>query len=308
MGKIAFVFAGQGAQYPGMGKELCEISPSAKAVFERAEQLRPGTMMQCFEGSKEELALTLNTQPCLYSVDLAAAYALSEAGIRPDCLAGFSLGEVAALAFAEVFEPEKGFLLVCKRAELMQKAAEENEAGMVAVLKLPDERVEALCREHGVWPVNYNCDGQLVVSGMTGPLTIFTKAVGEAGGRVVPLAVSGGFHSPLMASASEGLLKALVEMELKQPRIPVYANVTAQPYGENLRELLTLQVKSPVLWRRTVENMLADGVDTFIEVGPGTTLSGLIKRIAPGATVLNVQDRESYNITISQWEERHADR
>lgn len=299
MGKIAFVFAGQGAQSPGMGRQLYECSPAAQAVFERADRLRPGTSDQCFNGSKEKLSLTINTQPCLYSVDLAAAAALAEAGIRLDCVAGFSLGEVAALAFAGVFDPDDGFMLVCKRAELMQKAADKQEGGMVAVLKLSDDKVKQLCHAQGVWPVNYNCSGQLVAAGLKAPLTAFSAAVAEAGGRAVPLAVSGCFHSPMMEEAADGLLALLNSMTLHKPALPVYANVTAQPYGENIAELLSLQVKSPVLWQQTIQQMTADGVDTFVEVGAGTTLSGLIRRIAPQAAIFNVQDRESLQQTIT---------
>ena len=155
MGKIAFVFSGQGAQYSGMGQSLCEASPAAKFVFELADSLRPGTSSQCFSGTVEELSVTKNTQPCLYCVDLAAAKALEEKGVRADYAAGFSLGEVAAAAFAGIFTDKSGFEFVCRRAEAMQKAAEENPGSMAAVLKLSNEKVEELCgRFSKVWPVN----------------------------------------------------------------------------------------------------------------------------------------------------------
>ena len=166
MGKIAFVFAGQGAQYSGMGRSLCEVSPAAQAVFDVADKLRPGTSQQCFTAPVEELSLTENTQPCLYCVDLAAAKALEEAGVSPDYVAGFSLGEIAALSFAGVFAPEQGFDFVCRRGKAMQAAGEANPGAMAAVLKLSNQQVEELCAGfEKVWPVNYNLPGQLCAPG-----------------------------------------------------------------------------------------------------------------------------------------------
>ena len=190
MGKIAFVFSGQGAQYSGMGKSLYEASPAAKAVFDTAEQLRPGTIAQCFESPVEELSITKNTQPCLFCVDLAAAAALREAGVTADAVAGFSLGEVAAVTFAGVFTAAEGFSLVVKRGEAMQAAAEAVDSAMAAVLKLENEKVEELCRMHqGVFPVNYNCPGQLVVAGLKSSLGAFIEDVAANGGKAVPLKV-----------------------------------------------------------------------------------------------------------------------
>ena len=294
MGKIAFVFAGQGAQYSGMGQSLCEASPAAKAVFDTADQLRPGTSQQCFTGTAEELSITKNTQPCLYCVDLAAAKALEEAGVTPDYVAGFSLGEIAALAYAGVFTEEQGFDFVCKRAQAMQQAGEENPGAMAAVLKLSNQQVEELCAGfEKVWPVNYNCPGQLVCAGEKSQIEEFCGKVAEAGGKAVPLAVSGGFHSPFMESASQTLKGVLEPMELGEAKVPVYANFTAQPYDESAKELVTQQVKNPVRWQETVENLCALGVDTFIECGPGKTLCGLIRKTVKGVKTLNVQDQES---------------
>ena len=166
MGKIAFLFAGQGAQYSGMGKSLTEISPKAKALFELVDSIRPETSQQCFEGDTAELTQTKNTQPCVFTVDLASAYALEEAGVHADAAAGFSLGEMAALTFAGSFSENEGFSLVCRRGELMQEAAEKYPSAMAAVLKLSDKAVEELCANFpDVYPVNYNCPGQLVVAG-----------------------------------------------------------------------------------------------------------------------------------------------
>lgn len=294
MGKTAFLFSGQGSQYSGMGKALYEISPAARQVFDTAEAIRPGTREQCFAGSAEELSVTKNTQPCLYCVDLAAARALEEAGVTAQFAAGFSLGEVAALTFGGVFSEEEGFSFVCKRAEAMEAAAGENPGAMAAVLKLSNEEVEALCREFSqVWPVNYNCPGQLVVAGEKEELSRFCARVSEAGGRAVPLAVSGAFHSPFMESAAKTLEEELKQLTLFVPRLPVYANFTGEPYDRDVGKLLTAQVKSPVRWQETIEALAEEGVDTFIECGPGKTLSGLVKKTVKEARILRVEDEET---------------
>lgn len=300
MGKIAFVFAGQGAQYSGMGQSLCEMSPAARAVFDVADKLRPGTSQQCFTAPVEELSITENTQPCLYCVDLAAAKALEEAGVRADVAAGFSLGEIAALSFAGVFTPEQGFDFVCKRGRAMQAAGEANPGAMAAVLKLSNEQVEALCAGfEKVWPVNYNCPGQLVCAGEKSQIEAFCQKVEESGGRAKMLAVSGGFHSPFMESAGEELRTVLAGMELREPRVPVYANLNARPYTQaGAKELLVQQVKNPVRWQETIEALAAQGVDTFLECGPGKTLCGLIRKTVKGAKVFQVEDGETLSAAV----------
>ncbi|MCY1715266.1 ACP S-malonyltransferase [Caproiciproducens galactitolivorans] len=291
MGKIAFVFSGQGTQYSGMGKDLYENSPAAKEVFDTADSIRPGTSGQCFTGTLEELSQTINTQPCVFCVDLAAARCLQELGIQPEAVAGFSLGEVAALTFAGAFSAEEGFRFVCKRAEFMQDAAEKSRSAMAAVLKLSVEQVRSLCEGFkNAYPVNYNCKGQTVAALPKSELDEFCEAVQKTGGRAVPLQVSGGFHSPFMDEASEKLLSELQNIDVKQPELPVYSNVDAKPYGEDRKKTIARQVNSPVYWQKSVENMIADGFDTFVEVGPGKTLTGLIRKISPQVRVFHVEN------------------
>lgn len=293
MSKIAFVFSGQGAQAPGMGKELYDCSPAAKAVFDLADSIRPGTSQQCFEGTQEELNVTINTQPCLFACDLAAAKAAQERGIQPDCAAGFSLGEVAAIAFSGMFTEAEAFSMVCKRAELMNEAAQKNPGAMAAVMKLSPQQVETLCGPiENAWPVNYNSPKQTVVAASADTIDQVVEAASAQRGRAVKLAVSGAFHSPLMHSAADGLREYLASVSLREERLPVYANLTAEPYGGDKKETMAAQCENPVQWQKTIENMIANGVDTFIEVGVGKTLVGLIKKINPEVTVYQIENKE----------------
>lgn len=285
MGRLAFVFSGQGDQYPGMGKELYEDRPAARRVFDLCDAIRPGTVRQCFSGTAEELKETVNTQPCLFAMELAAAEVLREKGIVPDAVAGFSLGEVAAAAFAGLFDISTGFSLVCCRGQLMQQAAEKQDTAMAAVVKLPAETVEALCSGHpGLYPVNYNCPGQISVSGLTEQITAFAAEVKLAGGRCIPLKVKGAFHSPFMQDAADDFREALAKVEMADTAMPLYSDVTAEAYGEHPAELLAKQIASPVRWEQLVRNLIAAGVDTFVEIGPGKTLANMIKKIDPAVT------------------------
>ena len=293
MAKVAFVFSGQGDQYPGMGADLAQTSEAAENIFAVCDGIRPGTSAMCFGGSAEDLRVTSNTQPCLYAMELAAAEALAERGLQADCVAGFSLGEVVAAAFAGYYSVQAGFRLVMRRGELMQACADRVRTSMVAVLKLSSEKVEELAGHFGqVYPVNYNCPGQISVAGQADQMRKFMAEVRENDGRAVPLKVAGAFHSPFMEGAREPFASAIDEELEKSPigAIPLYSDVTAQPYGENVTELLSSQLCNPVRWEQLVRNMMESGVDTFVEIGPGRTLTNMIHRIS--ADVKAVSYRE----------------
>lgn len=299
MGKTAIVFSGQGAQYAGMGKYLYDNFESARQVFLTAESLRKNTIAQCFEGSKEELQKTENTQPCLFTAGIAAAFALREKGLKASGCAGFSLGEFAAIVYSGILSFEDGFKLVCKRAEIMAQYTDNNGA-MAAVLKLDTSAVEQLCLETGgVYPVNYNCEGQTVIAGTADKIAEFSQKAAALGGKSIKLAVSGAFHSPYMQKAFEKFSGELNNYSFRKAKMPLYSNVTALPYGDNTAELLALQIKSPVLWQKTIQNMIADGYDSFIEAGAGNTLCGLIKRIDGNVKIFGTNNLEEFDAVIS---------
>ena len=289
MGKIAFVFSGQGDQYAGMGKELFEKYPAAKETFELCESLREGTLRQCFEGTAEELKETKNTQPCLFAMELAACETLKSKGVSPEAVAGFSLGEVVAATASGLFSAEDGFCLVCRRGELMQTEADKFDTSMAAVVKLTNQQVEEIASKfENVYPVNFNCPSQVTCSGLTSEITAFADEVKSAGGRVVPLKVKGAFHSPFMNEAATAFKIEIENADVKEMVIPLYSNKTAEVYGDGVSELLSSQICSPVKWEQIIRNMISDGVDTFVEIGPGRTLTNMIKKIDTNVKALTV--------------------
>lgn len=300
--KIAVVFSGQGAQYPGMGKALYDANEKSREIFHSApEKIRS----LCFEGTAEELAQTSVTQPCVYTMTMAAyaAFAdeLNKFGLQPDMAAGFSLGECAAATVSGIYDFKTGIELVTNRGNWMQEAAGGKGSMMAALgsVDIVEECVE-LAKPHGmIVAVNYNSPTQTVVSGDFEALEAFKQIAKEHKLRAKPLKVSGPFHSPMLAPAAEKMKQALSALPLGRPQMPVYANVTAQRItDEDLTELLSVQIMSPVRWEQTVRNMIADGADIFVEIGPGKTLCKLIEKTDPSVTVLNVEDTESLTAAI----------
>lgn len=291
MGKIAFVFSGQGDQFPGMGKDFYEKYPIAAKVYDMCENQRPGTLVQCFEGSEDELKETKNTQPCLFAMELAASSVLLEKGITPSAVAGFSLGEVVAATVSGIFDNETGFRLVCKRGEVMQREAERFDTSMAAVIKMTPEQVREICEKYSdVYPVNFNCPGQITVSGLSSQMAEFFADVKTAGGRAIPLKVKGAFHSPFMKEAANAFAKELAQAEIKEKTVTLYSNMTAEPYTDDVVGMLSKQIESPVLWEKIIRNMIDDGIDTFIEIGPGKTLTNMIKKINLDVKAVSVSE------------------
>ncbi len=291
--KKAYVFPGQGSQFPGMAKALYEGNAKGKELLEKANDILGFRITDImFEGTPDDLKATRVTQPAifLHSVVLAKCYE----GFRPDMVAGHSLGEFSALAAAEAISFEDALRLVYIRATQMQLCCEKVPGTMAAIVGLPDEKVEEICSscEGIVIPANYNCGGQVVISGeKTAVEQACEKAKAEGAKRALPLAVSGAFHSPLMEPARVELGKAIEETRIVEPICPIYQNVSAQAVTDpqTIKKNLLAQLTSPVRWTQSVRNMLADGADYFMEIGPGTVLQGLVKRISAGTEGVTVE-------------------
>ncbi|MCH5351359.1 MAG: ACP S-malonyltransferase [Clostridiales bacterium] len=294
MNKTAILFSGQGAQTVGMGKDLYEVSPIARRLFDGAEAHYKGITDICFNGDPEMIKSTEYAQPCLFLTGLAFALELKSRGITADCVAGFSLGEIPALAYSGVLSEEDAFSFVLKRAGKMAELSRLHSGAMIAALKLDAPTVEGLCAEFTeVWPVNYNCPGQISCSGRPDQIDSLAAKIQAAGGRAIKLAVSGAFHTPYMAPAEETLRAALANVNINAPTIPLYADLTGEKYSSKRAEIIdtvSRQVCSPVRFETILSNMAADGVDTFIEVGAGSTLTGFVKRALPDAVRYTVTD------------------
>jgi [acyl-carrier-protein] S-malonyltransferase len=306
--KIAFLFPGQGSQHPGMGRELAEEFPCARQAFEIADRALGFALSKlCFEGPAEELQLTANAQPAILAMSVAAAEVLNEKGVRADFVAGHSLGEYSALVAAGSMPIEEAVCLVRKRGQYMQEAVAVGQGAMAALLGMEASAVEEVCREAAqgevVSPANFNCPGQVVISGHKGAVErAVALARGRGAKRAIMLNVSAPFHCALMKPAQERLEKDVDGAAISDPKIPLANNVDAELVcaADRVRDGLKRQVTAPVRWEQAMRVLRSQNVDCFIEVGPGKVLSGLLRQIDPQAECLRIEDRATLNEVLSR--------
>ena len=304
MSKTAFIYPGQGAQKAGMGKDFYENSQLAKEVYDKATELLQLDMKElCFE-KNDRLDLTEYTQAAMVTTCLAMTKVVEEKGLRPDVTAGLSLGEYCAVSVAGGMKEEDAIKLVRTRGILMQNTVPQGEGAMAAVLGMEAAAIEAVIKEiDGVTVANYNCPGQIVITGKTKAVEQAASALKEAGAkRVLMLNVSGPFHSPMLKEAGEKLGKEMETMEFTELKIPYVTNVTADYVTDisQTKELLTKQVSASVRWQESMEKMIADGVDTFVEIGPGKTLNGFLKKIDKNVKVYNISAWEDVEKVVGE--------
>jgi [acyl-carrier-protein] S-malonyltransferase len=311
MGKIAFIFSGQGAQYVGMGKELYDSIPVCREVFDKADEALGFSISKiCFEGPEEELGKTENTQPAILTMSIAAMKALEEEGIFPDYTAGLSLGEYSALVCSGAFDFEDAVKLIKKRGKFMQEAVPAGAGAMAAIIGLKEEVLRDVLAKSAhaglVEAANFNCPGQIVIAGETKAVETAIENAREAGAlKAIMLNVSGPFHTSMMEPAAVKLEKELEAMTVKDMKIPVITNVTGQFVEDAslIKATLRKQVMSSVLWEKTINTMLEAGVDTFVEIGPGKALCGFVKKVNRKITAINVENLDSLQKAINKIKE-----